>query len=370
MVQALLLLIGMLIMLVAGTAKALAAEDSVPAPIDHEHSQDIIILENGHRFYAKVIQATGRVVTINMPHGEVQLPRALVASIHLGLESRLRLLDENDYEAVLALARWCSERELMDEALDLAQRAWDLEPQQEYRAVLLLARLLDAREGRQLEALTYYRHYRDRGGSDGAVLDRLNELEQHYRSYEEAMQAYQQQTASARENHMEGLEARENWQDDPQYANEVTWEHRTVHHQGVDNIVLAITYHGGSHDKATIRRARTFSIDQHPSLSFLIANPEDAAIAVSLAVKTGPSYTYYESRTVTVSPEEGQWQRIEFDFTSTDWKSEASNWGHSASIGTADDPRSREVRELQIQFHNRNRQGLVLLDAIPPFRSP
>ncbi|TVR46093.1 MAG: hypothetical protein EA402_03105 [Planctomycetota bacterium] len=325
--------------------------------------RDVVVLTNGHQITGRVAEASPQSVLIEQEHGEVRLPRQLVQAVHLGFTSRLERLDRSDYEAVIALAVWAKDRGLLAEAFSLAELAWGL-PQRDGRAALLLAQLLDAQAGKQREALEYYRAWRDRhGGSERSVMARIEDLERHFRSYEEALAAYQQQLASARENHVEGLEARDGWQgDDPQHANQVEVTQRSIEEHGIENVILEVQYQGGSQDKAVVRRRVTFDASQAQTIRFEVSNPGEHPIPVSLAVKAGPGYTYYESTTVTVPPRSG-WHPVSFSLTSQDWKSEASNWAHNTTIGTANN-----VRELQIQFHNRRRDGTVYLDAIPILR--
>ena len=72
----------------------------------------------------------------------------------------------------------------------------------------MLAQLLDAQTGKQRDALSYYKAWRDQfGGEDKAVRDRIELLEKHFNDYENALQAYNQEI-KAQSDHLEGLESK------------------------------------------------------------------------------------------------------------------------------------------------------------------
>ena len=232
------------------------------------------------------------------------------------------------------------------------------------QAALLIAQLLDAQAGKQREALTYYRAWRDNyGGSDKVVLDRIAFSEKHFSDYEQALNSYQEEKEVAQSQHVEGLETKGGWRGDNQsHANPVNVATQEIQQNGITNSILNIAYEDGGHDKATLRRRVTFDGRKHPVLTFQVLNSSKRDLPISIAVKSGSDYTYHESVTEVVAGKSG-WQTVSFTLQSDDWKSQASNWANNTAIDNLNN-----IRELQILFHNRGRKGSVAIDNIPLLR--
>jgi hypothetical protein len=327
-----------------------------------EDDRDRIVLHNGHEVVGRLEgdpDSASPLVVVATEHGSMSMARERVAHFVLGYESRRRLLEENDYQAVLALATWCLDRDLKVEALDLATKASEL-PDHDGRSILLLARLTDA-AGKHREALELYRRYKELfGGDDPDALERLAYLDQHYRAYEEALQKYQDQLAGRQAAHVDGLESRPGWrQENPAYANEAKIGIEELQHGGITNKVLRVDFTAGDKHKAAVRRKVSIDASGSPRLSLQVHNPGKRPVGISVAVKSGERYVYFESPTTTIPPTTDRPHEVVFDLSATNFKSEASGWNHSAPIANAED-----IRELQIQIHNRRRSGHLFLDGI------
>lgn len=326
---------------------------------------DVVILANGHRLVGRIESGDrpddGR-VRITTAHGHMTIPEAMIARLELGWETRRRLLDEEDYAAVLTLARWCVAHKRRDEALELVELALG-HPEAEAEAARLRALLTDdalARGQTQGETvLEAYRDYRDRFAGDHAqTIARLDELERTYSEYERAKEAVAAKNREATKAVGDGLEAKPGWgRESPQHFNPSGFAiDLDPEERGVPNKVLRFEYRPGDKHKASLRRQLEVDASLSVSLVFSVFNPGPGTLPLSIALKTGESFEYHESSTQQV-PAANTWQELRFDLSASIFRNAATGWSRYVPLSNPG-----QVRELQIQIHNGRRSGRVLID--------
>lgn len=330
-----------------------------------ELEQDIIVLVNGHQIVGtleKALNANDELVTIVQDNGEFQVPRRLVQEAQLGYTTRRRLLDESDYAAVMALARWCLDKQLLNEAEELIRIA-AAHPLASASAVLLLAQLTDAKPGQQQEALQIYRRWRDEfGGNDPEAIARLNLLDAKFSEWEKAVAAIEDKKEEIRKGHKDYLEAKPGWVGESErYANKAQVAQRTIEQGLIKNRILELQAAGGDKYKASVRRRVTFDGSANPVFSFAVYNPGKSTVGISIALKTGSGYVYFESAVKDVKAK-AEWVQLDFDLRANDFKSAATGWNPRDTVKDVNN-----IRELQIQLHNGKRDAAILIDAVPDY---
>ncbi len=337
------------------------------------HETDTIILKNGHSLSGTILSrhdVTEGEVRIRTEAGELRLPRSLVAAMKIGYTSRRRQLGEDSYADHKALALWCLNEGMKDEAFALLQKAITLgEPDAQVTGLLglLTDELLRSPE----QALPYYQRYRDEfDGEDEKILDRLAELERAEAEYQAALS--QAMAKAAKHQPDEGMEVDAWVSESPKFFNPLGHDVVEVTTEGnlIANRVLQVRLKPGDNHKSAIRRRINLDARTNSKLVIHALNAGERRLPISIAVKTGERWVYYESRPQSV-PANGQWVALTFDLQNQTFKSAASDWVHKVPIGTPED-----VREIQIQFHNNRRDGVVNLDGIgfldagPPGEEP
>lgn len=166
--------------------------------------------------------------------------------------------------------------------------------------------------------------------------------------------------ASAKEeSRKEGMETRGWLKENPQYSNPIEHSVVEVGEGLVTNKVLHLGFGGGAEHKAVVRRRISLDGTTLGPLVFYVHNPGESTVPLSLAVKTGEKWDYFESRPVSIRPSGNGYIRVEFRFDARDYKSDSSNWTHNTPVRNLED-----IRELQIQIHNGNRDGELFIDGL------
>lgn len=319
---------------------------------------DAVVLAHGQELAGVILsgpEETGP-VRIKTQSGILSLPKELVKEVRRGLTSRLAALKADDVNGHAVLGLWCDSQGFKDEALRLLRRAYDL-GSKNVQGVGTLGRLLDEVEKNCEEALKFYKEYRDTlQGKDPALLARLAEIETSEASFLAAKEQAMERIKNLQE--QEGLE-KEFWQgDNKNYSNQIERELRPLDPKAlVSNQVLDVKLLATGKDKAVIRSRYEFDGSAGPSFVFFVTAP-NLKIPVSLAVKTGDLWDYYESKAVPLVGS-NEPQRIQFDLKAKDWKSKNTSWAYTGGIGNASN-----IREIQIQFHNGRQEAHVLIDGI------
>ena len=158
----------------------------------------------------------------------------------------------------------------------------------------------------------------------------------------------------------EGLEKKTNWRSENQkWANTVTVKNHPIDMGGNRiNTVLQADYEGGDKHKASIVLASKIDIREQNLFTFYVSNPSNKPMRISVAVKCGDRWDYFESRTKTVTPQ-SVWEEISFDLKRSDFKSQASDWKHEDAINEP-----HNIREIQILMHNGRENGTLMIDGI------
>lgn len=317
---------------------------------------DLVHLVNGHRL-SGTVQDTGDPdhLTVLTPAGRLILSRRLVTQVEPGFETRRALLEADDYSGRMELVRWLLARDRKTDALALLRPVQD-EAALDLEGLRLLARLIDELES-PAEALPLYRRYAEAGGGDPGTLARLEQLETVERAW--LQQVADREASIASIEVQEGMEVEGRWEpEDPRWSNELSVA-LVPARPGSSDQVLRLSYKAGASDrKAAVRWRRQLDVRPSPLLVFEAWNPESHPVDISVAVKVGQSWDYFESRPYRVESS-GEWQRIQFDLSAQDFKSAASGWRHNAAVSLPS-----EIMELQIQIHNGSRAGNLFVNSI------
>ncbi|MFW5845455.1 MAG: tetratricopeptide repeat protein [Planctomycetota bacterium] len=350
---------GMLDQLVDMANKAAAEADELAS---EESPHDIVFLSNGQQIRGQVErlpQDGDDLVTISTSGGgQLTLRRSQVASIKPSLARRLGQIDRLDRGGLLELARYCLIDDRREAAWDCLKRAHDHQPL-DLNHLRLLARLTDEFAG-PAEALPLYRRAQEKGATDFATLDRLAELEA---AYEEWQQRRQQALAEIDKLPAveEGMEKNPNWEpEDPKWANAATLETVIDELGPRKNHLLEVRFEGGEQYKAAmvLRLEEALDLSNSARCTFFVHNPELDDLAFSLALKTGNTREYFESRPFRVKAVD-RWMEVGFDLQAKDFKAASTDWSPSTGVDKLD-----AVHEIQIQIHNQQRSGQVLIDGI------
>ena len=335
---------------------AAAEDESKPVSV----GEDMVVLTNKHRISGYLLDQNEQEVTIRTVGGKLTIPRYLVLSSEISFSSRLNALDPQDYAGHLELARWCIARNQRDDALTTLSRvanhdAMDLE------GLRLLARLTD--ESLELgpeEALPLYRRYRDAGGQHEQTLRRLDQLEAVDAENKAAMEAYEQ--LLSKRVIQEGIESTGRWvSEDPRWSNQVRARVIEAEESGGDK-VLRLDVYGDKKDsykKAAVRWRQNMNVHGSNILHLQAANPGKDPFKVSVAVKTGSGWDYFESPPLNV-PADNRWHTLEFDLLADTFKCEKDGWAKYAH--RIDN--STDVREFQVQVHNGKKTGHLFINHV------
>ncbi|NRA36743.1 MAG: hypothetical protein HRU15_01265 [Planctomycetes bacterium] len=322
---------------------------------------DIIFLANGQRMQVlldKLPEEDSETVILKTPgDGLITLDLSLIAEIRPGLEYRLKNYDRENIQEMIELSRFCLAAGRKEEALKILSAAHEKQalPTSHLRT---LAQLTDQFIGPE-KALVLYKKYRELGGKDASTLIRLEVLEDAISQHKAQIEKIFKENPQSKEI-TEGLEKSGKWRSENiKWANAVT-----VTQHGIDmgenrtNTVLQAEYLGGDNYKAAAVLQTTIDLREQNQCNFYISNPSDKAIRISIAVKCGSRWNYFESRTKSV-PAQAVWEVMTFDLTRKDFKSQATNWAHKSSIDEL-----HAVREIQILIHNEKEDGMLMIDGI------
>jgi hypothetical protein len=345
-----------------------------PAPGAIEH--DTVILTNEQRFLGTVLsgQTDPDWVEINTGSGVLRLARDRVARVEYGLTARMGKVKTDDLAALVELAYWCRANARNPQALALLTRAVAL-PDCELATRGLYAQLVDEQEGAD-RALPLYIGYRNAGGTDAEIIARLAELETARSAWEEQMRslgldpgasaAAGAPMAAATSSAVEEGYEKYKWD-----ADSLNWSSPAK-----SSLITLVTPEGPRRvmqidvephptkptiDKAAIVLRRPLALRRGAKLSMLVANRGSADLRLGIAVKSGPEWTYFESKPQTVvATKSGQdFTQLSFDLAGTDFKAQSTGWAYSAGITNIE-----QVRELQIMLHNGSKSGSVWIAGI------
>ena len=326
---------------------------------DPPGSRDQVHLRNGHVISGRVIAtAADGAVLVERGAGQMVIEGRLIDHVLPSFTSRLAALEPDDYEGHLALAKWATHHNRLADARNLIGRFADSD-QLDLEGLGLLAWLtdLDKEDGGPLTALPYYQRYAREGGQEARYLQRLAVIESKKAAFEAAHAQWQQQIDDI-EVH-EGLEAEQGWQAElEQYANPLTAQVGLLPNEH-KNKGLFIQVGGGGQYKGSVRLASRHDRSRDPLVSFQVRNGSDRALPISIAVKTGDSWNYYESVAKTVPADEG-WHELQFNLLDQTFKCHKDNYKkHSFAAGDIHD-----LREFQIQVHNGQEAAELWVDRI------
>lgn len=334
------------------------------AETDTTHDDpDVVELANGRSLSGRIIGRSGDAsIVIDTASGRIGLDEEQILRVVPGFATRLRELDSNDYRGHLDLARWARLNKRSTQALELLSPFLD-SSQLDAEGMGLLARLTDEvvqppQDG-AARALPLYQRYAAMGGQDQELLERLRVLRAVQDDYDRRLSDAEARRAQVTV--VEGLEAEDGWRPEQiEYANPLTVEALVLPNTG-KNRGLRFSYQGGDKYKAVARRSSAVALDirSTPLLGVWIWNPTKAALGVSIAVKTGEHWDYYESVARSV-PAGDSWHRLTFDLLETSFKCKKDDY---AKYGfPVENPDS--IREIQLQLHNGKANGEVLVDGV------
>jgi hypothetical protein len=333
-------------------------------------------LTNGHRLIGTILAGappSSEFLLLKTEHGQVTLPRKNVVSIDGDFSVQLQALEKNDYRGRLELALAAYEAGDAQVALEIvASQARSKNYDEVGRR--LRAELTDEIHGGEA-ALPLYREYEKKGGKNADAIERLRQLEKAQADYKKELAAFEasqknktqqsgnQATAGTSAQQppriAEGLEASAGWSKEAEeFANPTSVS--VVPLGGVDkDHVLRMQAAPGQRGKGALRLRfhPPYDLSDLTELQLSAYNEGKIPTPLSIALKTGEQWVYYESTTQAIQP--GAWQRVSFNLSKPIFKSEASNWRHAGPVADLG-----QVRELQLQIHNGKTDATLLINQI------
>ncbi len=341
-------------LLICACFASLSSEEQTDYP-------DLIFLANGQSMQVlleRLPKPEDKELLLKTPGGgELAIDQSLVAEIRPGLDHRLAHYNKHDLNEQLELARYCLAAQRKEAALKLfeAVHAQKKLPPSQLRS---LAQLTDQFHGPEA-ALPLYQLYRDQKGKDTVTLGRLQVLEDAIAAHKEKVAEIYAKNPSAK-TISEGLEKMTTWRtENIKWANPVSVTNHPIEMGGNRiNTVLQADYEGGEKQKASIVLPTKIDVREQNMFTFFISNPSKNDIRISIAVKCGDRWDYFESRSKSVSAQ-SVWEEVSFDLKRNDFKSQASEWQHKDKISQPE-----AIREIQILMHNDKASGTLLIDGI------
>lgn len=129
---------------------------------------------------------------------------------------------------------------------------------------------------------------------------------------------------------------------------------------------LQISYKGGEKDKAAI--CKDVSKQKLPGKGVLrinVANPNEKAVELTVALKTGSTWAFHESQRVEVKPSGKEFAAIEIDLTASTFKSEKTEWKNTGELADPND-----IRSLQLGIYNGKESGSLVISALELVSKP
>jgi hypothetical protein len=142
----------------------------------------------------------------------------------------------------------------------------------------------------------------------------------------------------------------------PEYTNAVSLQQPAEGQTGD----LKITFSGGEKDKTAVRKALTgVSVTSGSVLVLHITNANAFALPISIALKTGKTWTYHESERIVVAANGKGPQQVVIELSKANFKSESTQWKNTGAISDLD-----QIKELQICLYNQKQSGDLTISGI------
>lgn len=119
--------------------------------------------------------------------------------------------------------------------------------------------------------------------------------------------------------------------------------------------LLQVLYTGGTKDKSAFKHLTSFGLKPKGKIRLNVYCAEDKLPQVAIAVLTTAAFKWHESKSVELKK---GWNAIEFDVSSTEWKTEKSGWKYTVSIEPLND-----VRAMDIIVMNGDKSGLLFVQG-------
>lgn len=120
---------------------------------------------------------------------------------------------------------------------------------------------------------------------------------------------------------------------------------------------LKIAFKGGEKDKSVICRAvNKMKLSAQGTLKLRVANPNEKAFEITVALKTGKNYAFHESQRIAVKPSGTEFQDVAIDLGASTFKSEATEWKNTGTIANP-----TEVKSIQIAVYNEKESGTLIV---------
>ena len=335
----------------------------MPSPASASDNEDVIILMSGHQLRGSITEQNDNYLTLSTAGGLMVLGTDRIDTINYGTDTPKDILDQESspqqraYFRDLRLAQMAFATNKRDEAYQLLEQHRQI---LDLDGMRLLALLIDSQD-KPREALDLYRAYQAAGGQDAATLRRLRTIELAVKQFETDMAAYLAEGNKAPEatSFQNGLEARQGWRaEKPDFANPASvWI--------IDNprlkedTLLQIDANGGNKWKASATRRLRFNAEDRSIVTLRVFNAGDRSVPISVAIKTGNRHNYFESLSQQV-PANKEWYPLQFNLRDDTFKSAADNYRQHAHQPDG----LKDVRELQIQVHNRSSQATIVINDL------
>ena len=119
-----------------------------------------------------------------------------------------------------------------------------------------------------------------------------------------------------------------------------------------DKKVLKLIYTADKKDKAAFKHLTYLGLAKDGKVRLHVYSGEDSPPKVGLAISTTRAYRWHESKPCDLKK---GWNKLEFSVGAKDWKTESSQWKHTAAVEPID-----QVRAVDIVIYNGENSGVLL----------
>lgn len=316
---------------------------------------DVITLKNGTTHFGIILEESATTTLLLSSSGEKRFTATEIARLSYDYEARFNALEERDLEGHRALATFCRQRKMVNEAIQ----------QYTYLIAIKYAQPelhkslgeLYHQQKQYRNARRSYQNYWDlTSQSDpaiGALIKKLAKYElntpaQPQTPIKPTIATPVESTPPA----PEGLEESPLWEGIG-WGNPATVAN--ANERG--NRLVNFSFKSGNKDKAVVALELNRDLSSATKLSFSLFNHTKQTLNMSIAFTSGAEATWFESREFRLAPERLLKKTV--SLTAKTFKSEATKWNYTASITG-----KNSVKKLFFLVYNGRKKGMLTIDEV------
>lgn len=310
---------------------------------------DTIYFQNDLTLECDVQKVTDKNITIKHTKGTFTFPVDRIDHIEYNFEKKRAMIKEGDFKSHYELGLWCFDCNQEDNALSQFLFC-EGKPDVPDDVYLKIARIYLNKDHKE-QTIEYYKKYLAKHPENQLVAKKTEEL---------TGEQEELSSTSKNEEHLkkadEGLEILSGWRIE-KWANPGTVILTKTIQKKTENKMLKVEYQAKSSDKTALRVQYRTDLTDKKSCVLDLYNPANYVISMAIAFVTSPGYNFYESKGVMLQP--GWNLNIEFDLTTSDYKSKATNWTFKSDIKN-----KNSLVQFILLVYNGSRKGIVFIDNI------